>query len=93
MDRLLLRFVAKPLALREVMRDHRAVISGSVALQFFSRARQTDHMDLVVVGEDGAQALGNYLESREGYKASSKEPTSLEEFGTVGSKVPGSKRS
>jgi hypothetical protein len=27
-DRLLLSFVSQPLALREVMRDHRAVISG-----------------------------------------------------------------
>ena len=76
-DRLLCRFVAKPLALREVMRDHGAVISGSVALQFFERTcwKESD-LDLFVVGEDGAVALGQHLETREGYKASAPEPTS-----------------
>jgi hypothetical protein len=80
-DRLLLPFVKQPVALRNVMRDHNVVVSGDLALQFFERSRQTDRMDLFVVGEDGATALGQYLESREGYKAS-EEPTS-EEFGRV----------
>ena len=67
-DRLLGRFVLQPLALREVMRDHGAVISGDLALSFFERSRQTDHMDLFVDEGDGAVALCSYLETREGYR-------------------------
>ena len=67
-DRLLCRFVAQPLALREVMRDHRAVISGELALSFFSRQCWPDHMDLFVDEGDGAVALCSYLETREGYR-------------------------
>jgi hypothetical protein len=77
-DRLLGRFVAKPLALREVMRDHRAVISGDVALQFFERVVWTDSsLDLFIGGEDGAVALGHHLETREGYKVK-KDPSSCD---------------
>jgi hypothetical protein len=93
-DRLLGRFVSQPLALRSVMRDHGAVISGSFALQFFARqCWKESSLDLVVEKSIHALALGSYLVAREGYKVVPKEeepsPRYLE--GTV-SDPPGSKR-
>jgi hypothetical protein len=68
-DRLLCRFVEKPLALREVMRDHGAVISGSFALQFFSRQcwKESD-LDLFVQKSIHALALAEHLVRTEGYR-------------------------
>jgi hypothetical protein len=68
-DRLLLRFVCQPLALREVMRDHRAVISGSVALQFFERTcwKESD-LDFFVEKPREAKALKEHLVRTEGYR-------------------------
>jgi hypothetical protein len=68
-DRLLLRFVAQPVALRRVMRDHGAVISGSVALQFFERAcwKESD-LDLFVSKSIHALALAEHLVRSEGYR-------------------------
>jgi hypothetical protein len=78
-DRLLGRFVCQPLALREVMRDHRAVISGELALQFFSRARQTDHMDMFVEKPSEAKALKEHLVRNEGYRVK-KDPSSCDKL-------------
>jgi hypothetical protein len=68
-DRLLCRFVEKPLALRGVMRDHRAVISGSFALQFFERViwKESD-LDLFVQKPSEAKALKEHLVRTEGYR-------------------------
>ena len=78
-DRLLCRFVEKPLALREVMRDHRAVISGDLALSFFERSRQTDHMDLFVQKPSEAKALKEHLVRTEGYRVK-KDPSSCDKL-------------
>ena len=93
-DRLLGRFVEQPLALREEMRRHHAVISGELALQFFARQCWPESsLDLVVEKPSEALALGSYLVAREGYNVVPKEeepsPRYLE--GTV-SDPPGSKR-
>ena len=68
-DRLLCRFVSKPLALRSVMRDHRVVLSGSVALQFFERRcwKESD-LDLFVQKPREAKALKEHLVRTEGYR-------------------------
>jgi hypothetical protein len=89
LDRLLGRFVKKPQALRGVMRDHRVVISGELALQFFERSTVTDHMDMFVREGDGAVALSSYLVDTEGYKASPPlcEDHLCEEGGRVSSTV------
>lgn len=69
MDRLLRRFVSQPLALREQMRDHRAVIGGSFALQFFERVCwPEDSLDLYVQKPSEAQALEEHLVGSEGYR-------------------------
>jgi hypothetical protein len=84
-DRLLRRFVKKPLALRGVMRDHRAVISGSFALQFFERVswKESD-LDLFVQKPSEAKALKEHLVRKEGYRRR-KAPDDASQylFGTV----------
>jgi len=68
-DRLLGRFVEQPLALRSVMRDHRVVISGSAALQFFERRcwKESD-LDVFVQKPSEAKALKEHLVRTEGYR-------------------------
>jgi hypothetical protein len=85
-DRLLCRFVSKPLALRSVMRDHRVVISGSVALQFFERTSwKGSDLDLFVQKPSEAKALKEHLVRTEGYRRreASVDVTHYH-FGTVG---------
>lgn len=67
-DRLLKRFVDEPVALRQEMRRHGAVISGGLALQFFARETwEESDLDLFVRRCPEANALGDYFVEREGY--------------------------
>lgn len=85
-DRLLLRFVKEPRALRSEMQKHKAVISGSLALQFFERVTwEGTDLDLFVHGQTGVSALARHLVDREGYRLQEEEAIGTSyRFSTVG---------
>lgn len=61
-DRTLRRFVMNPQALRRQMGKHDALISGSIALQFFERViwRESD-LDIYVQEGPQAEAMAHYV--------------------------------
>jgi hypothetical protein len=65
----LTRFVRAPYAFRSKLSAHNALISGSVALQFFMRVSWPDSdMDVYVQRGEDADALETYLFTAEGYE-------------------------
>ncbi|MCJ1469260.1 hypothetical protein MMC07_007893 [Pseudocyphellaria aurata] len=72
-DRLLSRFVSDPDRFRSQMGRHNALVSGSVALQFFERVlwKEAD-LDIYVEQGESAEAFAKYLTESEGYKLNSR---------------------
>lgn len=65
----LTRFVSAPYAFRAKLSEHNALISGSLALQFFMRVSWPDSdMDVYVQRGEDADALETYLFTAEGYE-------------------------
>lgn len=58
-----------PQSFRSQMGRHNALVSGSVALQFFERVvwKESD-IDIFIEQGENAEAFGNYLIEQEGYK-------------------------
>ena len=68
-DRTLRRFVRDPQALRSQMAKCEALISGSVALQFFERVVWPESdLDIYVEHGSHAKAFRKYIKDCEGYK-------------------------
>lgn len=67
-NRLIRRFVSDPVRLRSEMAKYDAVISGSVALQFFDRVvwKESD-LDIYVRGKENTTAFIEYFSRSEGY--------------------------
>lgn len=68
-DRLLSRFVQDSQFFRSQMGKNNALVSGSVAIQFFERVvwKESD-LDIYIEEGEKATAFGNYLTEEEGYE-------------------------
>lgn len=67
-DRTLQRFVNDPCEFRSQMGRHNALVSGSLALQFFERVVWNDSdMDVFITKGDGATEFSRYICRRENY--------------------------
>jgi hypothetical protein len=86
-ERRLSMFFTFPREFREEMRKQDALISGSVALQFFDRVRwETSDLDVFVREHGQADALGVYLQESEGYEVVESPPfieTEVDEYEEV----------
>lgn len=68
-DRHLRRFVQDPQFFRSQMGKHNALVSGSVAVQFFERVFWKDSdLDIYIERGPNAHAFGEYLTKKEGYE-------------------------
>lgn len=66
--RTLKRFVNDPCEFRSQMGQNNALVSGSVALQFFERVVWKDtEMDVFILKGEGAENFCRYIQEREGY--------------------------
>lgn len=70
-DRHLSRFVRDPQLFRSQMAIRNALVSGSLAVQFFERVvwKESD-LDIFIQEGKDAKAFGKYLTEKEGYKFS-----------------------